>query len=180
MTAFSSLTNRIFVAASILAVLSIVVAIYIVNRAVSAQADAELQRGIAEAATLVDEYRNFDFESFGRAARFIADIPQLKAAVDTHDPATVEPLAREYQSQFPNADLFAIADDRGKVRVRLGAADVPETRWRPSGKRSGLVAAASCWSNPCRSSSIGVNRICSGRSFSGPCSTSGRRSVSRR
>ena len=126
MTPFSSLTNRIFFAASILAVLSIGVAVYIVNRAVSAQADAELQRGIAEAATLVDEYRNFDFESFGRAARFIADIPQLKAAVDTHDPATVEPLAREYQSQFPNADLFAIADDRGKVLVRLGAADVPE------------------------------------------------------
>ena len=126
MTTFSSLTNRIFVAAAILAVVSIAVAIYIVNRAVSAQADAELQRGIAEAATLVDQYREFSFESFGREARLIADIPQLKAAVDTHDPATVEPLAREYKTQFPNADLFAIADNTGKVLVRLGVAEMPD------------------------------------------------------
>jgi signal transduction histidine kinase len=126
MTPFSSLTNRIFFAASILAVLSISVAIYIVNRAVSTQAVAELQRGIGESAALVDEYRNFNFDSFGRTARLIADIPQLKAAVDTHDPATVEPLAREYQSQFPTADLFAIADNQGKVLVRLGAVDVPD------------------------------------------------------
>lgn len=126
MTPFSSLTNRIFLAASILAVLSIAVAIYIVNRAVSAQADAELQRGIAEAATLVEQYREFSFESFGREARLIADIPQLKAAVDTRDPATVEPLAREYKTQFPNADLFAIADNTGKVLVRLGVAEMPD------------------------------------------------------
>lgn len=127
MTPFSSLTNRIFFAASILAVLSIGVAIYIVNRAVSTQADAELQRGIAEAATLVEQYREFSFESFGREARLIADIPQLKAAVDTHDPATVEPLAREYKTQFPNADLFAIVDNTGKVLVRLGVAEMPDS-----------------------------------------------------
>ena len=112
MTPFSSLTNRIFVGSSILAVLSIAVAVYIVNRAVSTQADAELQRGIAEAATLVEQYREFSFEGFGREARLIADIPQLKAAVDTRDPATVEPLAREYKTQFPNADLFAIGRGR--------------------------------------------------------------------
>jgi signal transduction histidine kinase len=126
MTAFSSLTNRIFFATALLAVVSIGAAIYIVNRAVSRQADAELQRGILEAATLVDEYRKFSFETFGRDARLIADIPQLKAAVDTHDPATVEPLAREYQAQLANADLFAIADNRGRVLVRLGSAGVPD------------------------------------------------------
>jgi len=126
MTAFSSLTNRIFFATALLAVLSIALAIFIVNRAVSREADAELQRGINEATTLVDFYRKFSFESFGREARLIADIPQLKAAVDTGDPATVAPLAREYQAQFPNADLFAIADRLGKVLVRLGTSEIPE------------------------------------------------------
>jgi signal transduction histidine kinase len=126
MTAFSSLTNRIFFATALLAVLSIGAAIYIVNRAVTRQGARELQRGIDEAATLVEEYRKFSFETFGRDARLIADLPVLKAAVDTRDPATLEPIAREYQNQLANKDLFAIADNRGRVLVRLGTSDVPD------------------------------------------------------
>jgi signal transduction histidine kinase len=125
MNAFTSLTNRIFFATALLTVLSIGVAIYIVNRAVARQGERELQRGIDEAATLVEEYRKFSFETFGRDARLIADLPVLKAAVDTRDPATLEPIAREYQS-LANADLFAIADNRGRVLARLGTSDVPD------------------------------------------------------
>jgi signal transduction histidine kinase len=120
MNVFSSLTNRIFFATAMLAVLLTSVAIYIVNRAVTAQAQNELRRGIDEAAANVNEYRRFVFESFSRDARFIADIPQLKAAVDTHDPATVRPIAEEYQPQFENADLFAVADNEGRILARLG------------------------------------------------------------
>ena len=83
MNAFSSLTNRIFFATALLAVLSIAVAIYIVNRAVTRQADAELQRGIDEAATLVEEYRKFSFETFGREARLIADLPSAQGRAST-------------------------------------------------------------------------------------------------
>jgi signal transduction histidine kinase len=126
MSAFSSLTNRIFFATALLAVLTISVAIYIVNGAVTRQAQSELQRGIEEAKTLVDEYRNVLFENFGRDARLIADLPKLKAAVDTGDPATVEGVARDYQEQLANADLFAIADNRGQVLARLGTSDVPD------------------------------------------------------
>jgi signal transduction histidine kinase/uncharacterized membrane-anchored protein YhcB (DUF1043 family) len=126
MSAFSSLTNRIFFATALLAVLTISVAIYIVNGAVTRQAQSELQRGIEEAKTLVDEYRKLLFENFGRDARFIADFPVLKAAVDTHDPATVEQIAKEYQSTLANTDLFAIADNRGQVLTRLGTSDVPD------------------------------------------------------
>ena len=50
MKLFSSLTNRIFVATALLSVLSMGVAIYIVNRAVNRQGERELQRGIEEAA----------------------------------------------------------------------------------------------------------------------------------
>ena len=126
MSAFSSLTNRIFFATALLAVLTISVAIYIVNGAVTRQAESELQRGIVEAKTLVDEYRKLLFENFGRDARFIADFPVLKAAVSTNDPATVEQIAKEYQSALTNADLFAIADNRGQVLTRLGTSDVPD------------------------------------------------------
>lgn len=123
---FSSLTNRIFFATALLAVLSIAVAVFIVNRAVTRQADLELQRGIEEAATLVEEYRKFSFDAFGQDARLIADLPVLKAAVDTRDPATVERVARQYQSQLANADLFAIADNQGRILARLGTSDVPD------------------------------------------------------
>ena len=123
---FSSLTNRIFFATALLAVLSIAAAVYIVNRAVTRQANSELQRGMEEAAVIVDEYRKTSFDAFGREARLIADLPVLKAAVDIGDPATVEPIAREYQSQLANADLFAIADKQGRILARLGASDVPD------------------------------------------------------
>ena len=123
---FSSLTNRIFFATALLAVLSIAVAVYIVNRAVTRQADLELQRGIEEAATLVSQYRKFSFEAFNREARLVADLPILKAAVETQDPATVEPIARQYQTQLANADLFVVADNRGRILARLGTSDIAD------------------------------------------------------
>jgi signal transduction histidine kinase len=126
MSLLSSLTNRIFLATATLAVLLTSVAIYIVNRAVTAQAQSELQRGIDEAATLVNEYRRLLFENFSRDARLIADLPVLKAAVDTHDPVTLEPIAREYQNTLANADLFAIADNQGRILARLGTSDAPD------------------------------------------------------
>jgi signal transduction histidine kinase len=126
MSAFASLTNRIFFATALLAVLSMGVAIYIVNRAVTRQGEQELQRSIDEAAAQVDAYSKFSRDTFGLEARLIADLPVLKAAVDLQDPATLEPIARGYQNQLANEDLFAIADNRGHVLVRLGTSDVPD------------------------------------------------------
>jgi signal transduction histidine kinase len=126
MNVFSSLTNRIFFATGTLAVLSISLAVYVVNRAVTRRADQEIQRSIDKAAALVDQYRRLSFETFGRDARFIAEVPFLKASAAEGDPATVEPIAREIQSQLANADLFAIADNNGRVLVKLGLTDVPD------------------------------------------------------
>ena len=126
MSPFASLTNRIFFATALLAVLSMGVAIYIVNRAVTRQGALDLQRNVDETATLVNEYSKFSSDTFVREARLIADLPRLKAAVDTLDAATLEPVAREYQDQLVNADLFAIADNRGRVLVRLGTSDVSD------------------------------------------------------
>ncbi|HTM25465.1 MAG TPA: ATP-binding protein [Vicinamibacterales bacterium] len=126
MNIFSSLTNRIFLATALLAVLSISVAIYMVNRAVTHQAEEELVRGLEEVARLVEDYRNVVFDNFKREARFIADLPTLKAALDTKDPVTVEPVAREYQEQLAKADLFAVADRQGHLLVKLGASEIPD------------------------------------------------------
>ena len=66
MKLFSSLTNRIFVAAAALAVLAIAVAAYSVNVAVTAQAENELQRGLHEAGALLEENRTTLFGHFAR------------------------------------------------------------------------------------------------------------------
>ena len=52
-----SLTNRIFFGSALLAVSAISIAIYNVNRGVGNQAELELQRGLDEAGTLIEEYR---------------------------------------------------------------------------------------------------------------------------
>ena len=139
---FSSLTNRIFFATALLAVFSIAVAVYIVNRAVTRRADLELQRGIEEAATLVSQYRKFSFDAFNREARLVADLPILKAAVETQDPATVEPIARQYQTQLANADLFVVADNRGRILARLGTSDVPDAALAAAAATTGEEAGA--------------------------------------
>jgi hypothetical protein len=127
MSVFSSLTNRIFFATALLAVLSITIAIYIVNRAVTRQAERELQRGITEAATVVADEERILFDAFGRDARLIAEMPYLKAAVDTHDPNTVKPIASELlQNQLANADLFVVADQDGRVLARVGTSTLPD------------------------------------------------------
>ena len=124
MNLFSSLTNRIFVASALLAVFTIGVAVYRVNVAVTAQAENELQRGLQEAGTLLEEYRTTLFAHFSRETRLIADLPKLKAALDTKDPATVQPLADEYQ-RLIGSDLFLLTSPAGQVLAEAGRLRAP-------------------------------------------------------
>ena len=126
MSPFSSLTNRIFVASALLAVLSMVVAIYHVNVAVTSEAEKELLRGLDEARTLIEENRRIRVEHFSREARLIADLPRLKAAVEDGDPATARGVVEQYQQQL-SADLFLVTGRAGNVLARL-----PENDFNPS------------------------------------------------
>jgi signal transduction histidine kinase len=119
MTVFSSLSNRIFFASALLAVLTIGVAVYRVNVAVTAQAESELRRGVEEAGTLLEEYRSTLFEHFTREARLVADLSNLKAAMDTKDPVTVQPLVEEYQRRI-GSDLLMVTDPSGRVLAEAG------------------------------------------------------------
>jgi signal transduction histidine kinase len=125
MNVFSSLTNRIFVASALLAVLAIGVAVYRVNVAVTAQAENELQRGLQEAGTLLEEYRSTLFAHFARETRLIADLPKLKAALDSNtDPDTARPLVEEYQ-RLIGSDLFVVTNPSGQVIAEAGRLQMP-------------------------------------------------------
>jgi len=124
MKPFSTLTNRIFITSAALAVVSIGVAITIVNVRVTREAESELQRGLQEAGRLVDQHHEMRVESALRMARLVADLPKLKAAVDLADPPTVEPLARDYQGQVGSALLMVVHRSR-RVLAREGGLDAP-------------------------------------------------------
>jgi signal transduction histidine kinase len=114
----SSLSNRIFFACTLLAMLSLGSAFYFVNARATSEAEAELRRGLTESGILVDQNRVGLTDTFMRLARLVADgAPKLKAAVETGDPPTVQPLADEYRDAV-NADLLLLTGRRGML---LGA-----------------------------------------------------------
>ena len=148
MSLFSSLTNRIFFGSALLAVVSIGIAIYNVNVAVTAQAEEELRRGLNEAGTLIEEYRRVLFEHFTREARLIADLPRLKATVDLNDPPTMESVAEAYREQL-DADLFLVTGRNGRVLAAISGSGVASDESLP-GVQSAAVGqeTTSFWPHP--------------------------------
>ena len=113
-----SLRSRIFLASTLLATVSIGSAVYFVSAVLTAQAEAELQRDLTEAVSLVDQQSTTLFEGVTRTATLIADLPKFKAALETRDPPTVAPIARDYLEQAA-ADLVVVT---GAIRIDAPAA----------------------------------------------------------
>jgi signal transduction histidine kinase len=130
MRLLSSLTNRIFLASAALAVLCIGAAVYMVNVRVTRQAEDELERGLVEAARVVEQHSTTLSETFTLVARLVADLPKLKAAVETGDPPTVQPLAADYQERV-KSDLFVVTNRTGMVLAAVGPAGPVEASAHP-------------------------------------------------
>ena len=120
MTILSSLTNRLFLAMALLAVLSIGAATYYATAAVTAQAEGELIRGLEDAGPLMDEYRSTLIEHFRREASLVADLPRFNATVDLDDPPTMQPVAEDYR-QLLNADLLVVTSAQGRILAEVRA-----------------------------------------------------------
>ena len=139
MKLLSSLTNRIFLATAALAVLCIGSAIYVISARVTRDAERELERGLVEAATLVEGQRGTLSETFTLAARLTADLPKLKAATATNDPPTVAPLAADYRARV-RSDLFVVTDREGNLLAALanegGATDPAAVREALAGREA--------------------------------------------
>jgi len=116
----TSLRGRIFLASALLAVLSIAVAIYLVNVRVTREAEQTLQREIVTTSALVDQWRTTRTLTFTQVARLIADAPKVKAAVDTNDPPTVQDIASGYQNQLQST-LLLVTNRAGAVLATVGA-----------------------------------------------------------
>jgi sensor histidine kinase regulating citrate/malate metabolism len=115
----ASLTNRIFLACTLLATLSLGFAFYFVNAKATAEAEASLERELTDAASLVDQQRAQLTDFYTGMARVVADSPPLKAAVDTGDAPTVQPFADNYVKAM-SPDLFLVSDRHGRALAAAG------------------------------------------------------------
>ena len=121
MAGAASLNSRIFLACTLLATLSLGLAFVLVNVSATREAEADLRRRLSDAAALADQHRLTTLtDTFTRLARLVADLPKLKAAVETDDPPTVQPLAEDYRAQM-NADLLVLCGRDGTLLASLGA-----------------------------------------------------------
>ena len=126
MRIFSSLRSRIFLTSALLAVLSIGIALYVVNQRVTAAGEATLRHDIVVTATLVDQLRKARMDTFMTMAHFISDTSQLKAAVDTRHAPTVQAAADDiyagYRKQL-NSKFLIVTNNTGSVLAIIGASD---------------------------------------------------------
>ena len=133
MSAASSLSNRIFLACTLLAVLSLGLAFSFVNANATKQAEEDLRQKLQDAAGLADQYRHTTLtDTVTRLARLVADLPKLKAAVGTADGPTVQPLADDYRAAM-NADLLVLCGADGAV---LGSSAADNTTVPDVGRRA--------------------------------------------
>ncbi|HEX5110874.1 MAG TPA: ATP-binding protein [Vicinamibacterales bacterium] len=120
-----SLSNRIFLACTILATLSLGFAFAYVNATATAEAEEDLRRGLTDAAVLVEQHRDTTLtDTFTRLAHLVADLPRLKATVETGDEPTVQPIVEDYRALM-NADLLVILSPTGVVLGSAGAPGAP-------------------------------------------------------
>jgi signal transduction histidine kinase len=119
MNILSSLRSRIFLASAMLAGLCIAVAISLVNVTVTKEAERTLEREIIATGAQVDQLRAERTQTFTLMAHLIADLPKLKAAMETNDPPTVQDVAGGYQSQV-KASLLMITNKSGQVLYAAG------------------------------------------------------------
>jgi signal transduction histidine kinase len=114
MRIFSSLRNRIFLASALVAVFSVTFAIQFVTARVVGEAEADLRRGLQEAGSLLEQHHASRAQTLRLIARLIADLPPLRAAVETADLPTVQPVAADYR-QRAQAEYLAVTDRAGRV-----------------------------------------------------------------
>lgn len=149
MKLLSSLTNRIFLATAALAVLAIGFAVYFVSVRVVQDAEDELSRGLVEAGKLVEQHRVTLADRLRTEAELIADLPRLKAAVETGDAPTVAPIVRDYQTRI-GSDLFVVTDRHGSVLFAAGLQPGQATMLELPGITRALAGAESSnfWPQP--------------------------------
>jgi signal transduction histidine kinase len=105
------------------------------NSRASREVEGDLEDGLKEAATMVDQHRTTRTEMVTQMARLVAELPTLQAAVDEEDLPTVQPVAENIRQQI-NADLLIVTNPKGVVLASAGR-DTTALRYQPEGPDDG-------------------------------------------
>jgi len=146
MRILGSITNRIFLASALLAMLSIAAAVYFVSSRMISETETGLQNDLQEAATLLDEQRVNQFDNVARTARLIADLPKFKAVLEIGDRPTLLPIAADYQEQA-GADLLMVNGRKGEALAIVGETAAAQPRPPGLAVADGRMAPA-FWPHP--------------------------------
>jgi signal transduction histidine kinase len=88
--------------------------LFVVRRSIQKQVRLEIVRDLQNS---VSAFRNFQKQREGtleRSAALLADLPNLRALMTTHDPATIQDASRDLW-KLAGSDLLLLADSSGKV-----------------------------------------------------------------
>ena len=113
-----SLRSRVFAATALVAVLPVALALGVVTRRAMRQAEADLARGLGEAARVVEQYHRARLDLAVERASLVADLPKLKAAVAEADAAH----RRARRARLPRAGARRRVRRRRPPRTHPGLA----------------------------------------------------------
>jgi signal transduction histidine kinase len=88
--------------------------LFVVRRSIQKQVRLEILRDLQNS---VSAFRNFQKQREGtleRSAALLADLPNLRGLMTTHDPATIQDASRDLW-KLAGSDLLLLADSSGKV-----------------------------------------------------------------
>jgi signal transduction histidine kinase len=113
-----SLRNKLFISFAVISLLLLGFVLVAVEFRVREQVSSATLAALAQTDETFVEQWQFLRERLAREGAIVADAPKLKAALDTGDPATIEPVAEDYR-QMIGADLLELRDPGGRSLARL-------------------------------------------------------------
>ena len=117
-----SLRNKLFVSFAAISLLLLAFVFVTVELRVREQVSTDTVAELRQTDVAFVEHWEFLRERLARQGAIAADAPKLKAAVDTDDPATIQPVADELREMI-DADLFEVRNQRGRSLARFAEGD---------------------------------------------------------
>lgn len=117
-----SLRNKLFISFALITLLLLAFIFATVELRVREQVSTDTIHELDQTDAAFVEQWQFLRERLAREGAIVADAPKMKAALDTGDRATIEPVAEGYRRMI-GADLLELRDPTGKSVARLSAGE---------------------------------------------------------
>ena len=93
----------------------------VVRRTVQQEVRVGIQRDLDNSVSAFHDFQKQREVTLERSAALLADLPNVRALMTTHDPATIQDASRDLWQRVGGGDLLLLADSSGKVMALQGA-----------------------------------------------------------